>query len=387
MPTTATGVQNTNNVLSNRKIVDMAEKIALLDGNVSPLVKALTMFKKVPAKNTQIFWLEDDLRPRKTTCSGGATNVATTVNVNAGDGQHIKVGDVIRTSQAGENLYVTAVATDALTVTRSVGAVIGTAIAAGEELVVISNASAEGATLGTIKQTLQVAQSNFTQIQRDPYGFTESEKAIALYGGSEPTYEKGKKFIEHMRALETTAFYGQRDQFVGGSSPIGFAGGLIDYISTNSFSIGGNLTQATFELNLQQAFRYGSENKVLFCAPVFGRALSGWALGKLQVLNQGTNTKYGLEVATYTTQLGFNLDVVVKKDWHDFSTASNQGGSRAFLVDMANIEFNPLRDTKFLPDRAANDEDADKGEYLTEFSFRVKLEKAHAMWFGVTGGA
>lgn len=385
MPTVQSGQQNTNTVLSNRKIIDMAPKIALLEDKVAPFTKALSMTKKKPAKSNQVWWLEDELRPRKSTCNGGATNVATTVNVATGEGQYFRAGDVVRCGRTGENLYVTSVSTDALTVTRSIGAVAAAAIASGEELWILSNAAMEGTTLGTVKIVQQTAVSNYTQIQRDPYSFSETEMAIDLYGGGEPNYEKGKKYIEHMRALENTLFYGQRDLNTGGAAPIGYAGGLIDYISTNVNNVGGSLSQATFESNLQTAFRYGSPNKVLFAAPVYGRAISAFALGKVNVNQQGKSQKYGIEVTTYTSHLGYEVDIVICHQWGDFATSNNESASRAFLVDMEKVTLRPLRDTKHLADRQAPDTDGISAEYLTEWTLQVENQQAHAHFYGCTG--
>lgn len=385
MPTVQSGVQNTNTVLSNRKIIDMAPAIELLEDDVAPYTKFLHSLGTKPAKSNKTEWLEDEWRPRKSASAGSSTS-GSTIAVTAGEGQFFRVGDVVRACQLGMNFYVTSISTDTLTATRGVGSVADGTIASGEELLIIGNASAEGATLGTIKTTLAVANYNYCTIQRDPLGFTNTEREIALYGGSEPNSEKPKKYAEHMRAIENTLFWGRRNLNTSGSSPIGYAGGLVDYITTNVQNVGGALTQTTFETYLRTAFRYGSSRKVMFCAPIYGAALSSWALGKLQVQSQGQSQKYGLEVSTYTTGLGYTLDVVVKKDWLDFSASSSQIASRAFIVDPAAVEFAPLgsRNTKYLENRQAPDEDSFKAEYLTEYSARVKVERKHMVLYGTT---
>lgn len=385
MPTVNTGVQASDDVLAARHVVDMSDGIAMLEDDVAPFTKFMSGMKKKPAKATQVYWLEDELRPRRSTCNGGATNVATTVNVATGEGQYFRAGDVVRCERSGENLYVTAVVTDALTVTRSIGAVAAASIAASEGLIIIGNASAQGVGLGTIKVTAQSSNSNYTTIQRDPWGFTSSELAVDLYGAPEPGWEKGKKYVEHMRAIEYGAFFGQRDYNTSGTTPIGYAGGLIDYLSTNTTNVAGSLSRSALEGYLQTAFRYGSKNKIMFCAPIYGRAVSQWASGNVQIQEQGTDKTYGIEVTKYVTYLGYTLSVYVKRDWTDFSTANTETGSYAFIVDPAMVEFNPLRDTRLLNKRQANDEDSDKSEYLTEWTMRVKQERCHMILKGVTG--
>lgn len=385
MPTVNTGVQASDDVLAARHVVDMSGGIAMLEDDVAPFTKFISGMRKKPAKARQVYWLEDELRPRRSTTSTSYVAGDTSIVVASGNGSYFRAGDVVRCERSGENMYVTSVSTDTLTVTRSVGAVAAASIASGEGLIIIGNAAAEGATLGTIKQTQQVSTSNYTQIQRDPLGFTETELAVDLYGAAEPGWEKGKKFVEHMRAIEYTAFFGQRDLNTGGSTPIGYAGGLVDYLSTNMANVGGSLSRSAFETYLQTAFRYGSNTKIMFAAPIFGRAVSQWASANVQIQNQGTSKTYGIEVTRYVSYLGYTLDVYVKRDWTDFSTSNTETGSYAFIVDPAMVEFNPLRDTRYLDNRQANDEDSKKAEYLTEWTMRVKQERCHMIIKGVTG--
>jgi hypothetical protein len=56
----------------------------------------------------------------------------------------------------------------------------------------------------------------------------------------------------------------------------------------------------------------------------------------------------------------------------------------AFLVDMDNVKWRPLRDTRYIQNRQAPDEDSTKNEYLTEGCLEVDLEKSHALISGVT---
>ena len=54
-------------------------------------------------------------------------------------------------------------------------------------------------------------------------------------------------------------------------------------------------------------------------------------------------------------------------------------GNYAIALDMENVSFRYLRDTMELKDRQENDEDAEKGEYLTECGLQVEQEKTHAI--------
>ena len=68
---------------------------------------------------------------------------------------------MLRVGTTGEALEVDTVSGDGFVVTRSIGTVAAATAAGSANLVIIGNASAQGATLGTRKQTKRVAQFNY----------------------------------------------------------------------------------------------------------------------------------------------------------------------------------------------------------------------------------
>ena len=384
MPVTVlTGVADDADILSNRRVVDMAPVIALLEPDEAPLTVMLSQISSRPAKSQKVEWLSDQIMPRLTTLNGAVLTGDTTINVATSTGTYFRAGDILRL-QNGENVKVTSISTDALTVVRSIGAVAASGVATSTDVIKIGNAAAEGATLGTIKMTQQVANYNYCQIQRDPLGFTNTLINSDLYGGNEPQYEAKKKMIEHRRQIENTLFFGQRDLDTSGGTPVAYAGGLVDYISSNITTVGGNLTESGFAAFLRTGFRYGSRNKVLFASPLIVSALSSFAQSKLAPPSSDVTT-YGVALQEYRGANGTSVKIVEKRDWLDFSTASNQVGSWGVLVDMDDVQMRPMRKTVLLPDRQAPDEDSIKQEYLTEYSLQVGLEQNHAILRGVTG--
>ena len=384
MPVTVlTGVADDADILSNRRVVDMAPVIALLEPDEAPLTVMLSQISSRPAKSQKVEWLSDQIMPRLTTLNGAVLTGDTVINVAAGTGTYFRANDILRL-QNGENVKVTSISTDALTVVRSIGAVAASGVATSTDVIKIGNAAAEGATLGTIKMTQQVANYNYCQIQRDPLGFTNTLINSDLYGGNEPQYEAKKKMIEHRRQIENTLFFGQRDLDTSGGTPVAYAGGLVDYISSNITTVGGNLTESGFAAFLRTGFRYGSRNKVLFASPLIVSALSSFAQSKLAPPSSDVTT-YGVALQEYRGANGTSVKIVEKRDWLDFSTASNQVGSWGVLVDMDDVQMRPMRKTVLLPDRQAPDEDSIKQEYLTEYSLQVGLEQNHAILRGVTG--
>ena len=390
MPTLLSGVVDDADILSNQRVVDMSPTIAELEPDEAPLTTMLQKVSKRAAYSQKVEWLSDELVPRLTTLAASATSAATSLEVpattGASSGTYFRAGDVIRIASTGENCYVTAVSADTLYVTRGIGGTSVTAVSAasGVDVIKVGNAAAEGATLGTLIQTKKVANFNYAQIQRDPWGFTNTLVASKLYGGPEPANEAKKKLIEHKRQLENTLFWGVRDLNTSGSAPIGYCGGVFQYATTNLTASVGTLTESVFESFLRKAFRYGSQNKVFFCSPLVASALSSFPMGRLAPPSPGI-TEYGVSLSSYQSASGAKVQIMVKRDWYDFQNTANQYGGIGVMLDMDDITMRPLRDTVLKPDRQANDEDSIKQEYLTEWSFEMGNEKKHAIISGITG--
>ena len=385
MPTILTGVVDDADILSNQRVVDMSPTIAQLEPDEAPLTTMLQKVGKRAAFSQKVEWLSDELVPRLTTLSASAASDLTAIAVATGTGTYFRPGDVVRIATTGENCSVSAVSANTVYVTRALGGVTALSAASGVDLIKVGNAAAEGATLGTLIQTKKVANYNYAQIQRDPWGFTNTLVASKLYGGPEPANEAKKKLIEHKRQLENSLFWGKRDLTTPASgTPTGYVGGLFDYISSNITSVGGNLTESVMETFLRTAFRYGSQNKVMFVSPLVASAMSSFAQGKLALASVDTN-KYGVSLGQYQSASGAVIQIMIKRDWLDFQASGNQYGGIGVVVDMDDVKMRPLRDTVLKPDRQANDEDSVKQEYLTEWSFELGQEKKHAIIRGITG--
>jgi len=383
---TISGVENDNTILANERVIDMDDVIAFLDPDTSQFMTMLMKVSRRAAESTKVEWLEDELFPRlSSVVSGGAADAAT-ITVSTGEGSYFRVNDIVRNAKTGVAFRVTVVAGDVLTPSSKLGRVAFAAHTAADQLLIIGNASQQGATLGTRLITKRVAQYNYCGIQRNPYGFTRSLMASRLYGGPEPMKERKKKGVEHKRAIEYTLFWGVRSLDTSGAHPVGTPGGLYEYITTNVQNAAGALTKTLLDTYMRGFLQHqGDQNGVLFVSPVIAQAVSGflrdvWAPTTVDTRLWGAKVD-GFISGTY----GYKIPVIVKKDWNDFSTSSNQYGGWAFYVNMDNIQLNVLRDTELLKDRQANDADSYDEEYLTEFTLKVEQERTHGIITGVTG--
>lgn len=383
--TILSGLVDDQDILSNERVVDMDPVISMLDPDNSQFTTMLMKAARRQCFSTKVEWLEDQLMPRLSAVVSGGASDGATITVTAGEGAYFRAGDIVRNAKTGQAVRVSSVSTDTLTVTTHLGAVPFAAATAGDQLVIIGNSAAQGATLGTEKQTKRVAQYNYTQIQRNPYGFTKSIAASKLYGGPVPDKERRKKAVEHKRAIEYTLFWGARDLNTSGSEPVGAAGGLFEFISSYVKNAAGTLTHTLLDTYLRDMLQHTASASVLFVSPLVAQAISGFLKTAWTPTTTGDRL-FGAKVDGYISgAYGTQVPVFVKRDWNDFSSASTQYGGWAFCVNMENVELNTLRNTELLRDRQANDADREDEEYLTEFSLKVKIEKSHGIIQGVTG--
>lgn len=386
MATALTGLVDDQDILANERVIDMDPVIATLDPDSSQFTTMLMRVARSDAESTKVEWLEDEYFPRLSSVAGGGyLSGATSITVNAGDGNFFRPNDLFRNARTGVAQRVISVSGDVLTCTAPLGRVSAAAGNAGDQLLIVGNASAQGATLGVRKVTKRVAQYNYCMIQRNPYGFTRSLMASRLYGGPEPMKERKKKAVEHKRAIEYTLFWGVRSLDTSGSEPSGQAGGLFEYVVTNVKNAAGSLTKVLLDSYMKDFLQHGEQNGVLFVSPVVSSAISGFLRDAWQPITVDTRL-WGAKVDGFISgAYGFKVPVIVKRDWNDFSTSNGQYGGWAFYVNMDGIEMRSLRNTELLRDRQANDADSYDEEYLTEFSVKVMHERKHGIVTGITG--
>lgn len=103
------------------------------------------------------------------------TSGATSIVVD--DGDKFRAGDIVMDVSTGEHLRVTSVSSDTLTVGRGYGSTSATTITDNDVLVIIGNAYAENADVGTSRSSQVTKRYNYTQIFREPFAVTGSEDA------------------------------------------------------------------------------------------------------------------------------------------------------------------------------------------------------------------
>ena len=161
-------------------------------------------------------------------------------------------------------------------------------------------------------------------------------------------------------------------------------GGLKQYVTASSDT--DTLDEVELQTFFRNALEYAGPRVVLFAAPLVMQVISSFLEEDINA-RPGDNI-HGVKVDYVLSGItGQKVPVIVKKEWKRYGESAAMYGSQAVLVDLDCIQLAPLRDTKHLDNRQANDADEVAGEFISEFS--VKIERPERMrWLtDVTGAA
>lgn len=372
-------LRNTNNVLADRRVIDISKKIDVLEPDSAPLVQLTKKLGKRVAINPKFNWMEEESLDRvdAVNYSTGYTSGATSIAVDTGT--LFRAGDVVKDVNTGEQLLVTAVSSNDLTVTRAFGTTSATTITDNDVLLIIGSAYEEGATKGTPKVGDQTEKTNYTQIFRTPFGITGTADASEMYGGKDLKHQRMMQLIEHQKDIERAFWFGEPKEITSGTHPRRATGGVDYWISTNLTDAGGTLTEIEFENFLRTGFRYGSKVKWLFAAPIVVAAVNFWAKGALRLAPK--DKTYGLSVMQWVSPFGL-VNIVLNNIFTEVTTYAGY----AYLLDMEGKEYRYLsgRDTRLKTNIQANDADSEEDEYISECGLEHRQEKKDALLYNVT---
>lgn len=382
--TNITGARTTENITQARRVVDMADQICLLDPDIGPFLTILKKLKKDTRKcfSPKVEWLEDQLLANASTITT-AISAASETAVAVADGSIFREGDVINVPAVGENMLVTKVSGNTLTVTRGYGTqTAAAAIAAQSQILNLGSAMPENSKDRGAKSTQEAAKFNYTQIFRTPAALSNTEQASKLYGGKDRAYQRRKTMQEHKRDIALALYFGQRKEDTTGGQVRRTMGGLTSYLADGNViafdKANAPLTYQDFDERVAyNAFLHGSQNKLLIAGPKLYRAINGWAVNNL-VTEVGADQTYGLNVRKLITSYG-EMAVV-----YDKLLAGDTYSGYGMVLDMDYARYCYLdgRDTKLNVDIQNNDVDGVIDEYLTECSLELKCPDAHVLITG-----
>src|SRR3990167_8601854 len=386
MPTYVSGSRGTGTggIGADVRKFDVSDKLWMVDPEYAVLAFFVRKLNKMKTIDPEYRWFEKTSPSRYDAInySTGYTSGATSIVVDTGT--KFTAGHVIQDVASGEQMRVTAVSTNTLTVTRGWGTTAAGSLTDNYVIVILGSAHAEGASLPTAITTQASKVVNYTQIFREPFDVTNTADATEIYAGPSDLAILRREHLQlHMKDIERAFFFGEKKEDVStGTHPIRATGGARGFITTN-VKTEASLTEAEFEDWISDIFSKGGDKKMGFLSPLIASAVNSWAVGKLQMFPR--DKTYGIAVSNYLSIHG-ELNFVVEKLFAENATYNGY----AFAFDMQNLAYRYLagngknRDTSLLKDRQTAGDDKTIEEYLSEIGFQLAVENRHGFLNGVT---
>lgn len=381
----AVGPASIYDISATRKRFDVNKQIAQLIPDASPFAVFMMRARKKVVDSEKFYWYDEEPAPWWTTFSTEDAALAYDANqIVLDDVAHISEKDILKITETGEQLFVSAVNRQSKTVTvsRGYGSTNAATIAKGDTphyILKLGNAMEENSLAPETRVDQPTERYNVTQEIRTPFdGSLRGEKIALRTSESERKRLRRRKALEHRLELERTMLFGELkdDQPARRRTTRGIMSFVEEGGNVYDFQGNRGLTEEEFELVCEMAFQYGSDKKLLVACPRIISQINQISAGKLTT-EVGQKT-YGVRIQKYLSAHG-ELNIVVSK------TFSHGYDGMGLIVDMGHIYYRPLVgcDTKLDINLQENDRHGWLDEYWTEFGVEVHLPKAHTLIKGV----
>ena len=353
---------------------DVSDIIGIVSPYETPLLDHLGDPLRA-AHSTVHQWLEDELLPNTDTLNGAALDTDTALDVD--NGSRFRVGDQVKAQGSTEVFFVTAVATNTLTVVRGYGATIAQAISDNTTLHILGNAALEGDDAPSVRFTNRVRQTNYTQIFTSGVEVSGSQLAATqLAIADEMDYQKQERLRELLRDLENCAING----VAPASDPQGSAStrrsmnGIIPMLTTNVTDAGDSaLTETTLNDAMRSIWEQSNGGvDTLVVSGLQKRKINSFITASRGYSEQSEHFKD--LVSVYESDFG--VCRVVLSRWVPADTVLMLDASRVDVLPLAgrSFQFNPLAATG---DRAS-------GQIVGEYTMELRNENAHGIITGLS---
>jgi hypothetical protein len=377
------GTRSTNSEVAGKRKYDTSDKLWMVDPDFAIMAFFSRKVLKSKTSDPEYRWFEKTSPSRYDAVNYASNYTAGAVEIIVDDGTKFRGADVVMDVSTGEQMRVSSVSSNTLTVVRGWGTTAATTITDNDVLLILGNANAEGASVRAALTNQSVKKENYTQIFREPIDVTGTNDATEYYAGANDLATLRKEHLNvHMRDIERSFFFGEKKEDTAtAATPIRATGGARNAITTNVLTQT-DLTNPEFEGWVRDLFKQGGDKKMGFLSPLIASAVSSWANGKLQMFPK--DKTYGIAITEYLSIHG-TLNFVVEKLFAENTTWNGY----AFGFDMANLGYRYLsgngqnRDTRLLKNRQAPGDDKLIEEYLSEVGFQLALEDRHGYIKGV----
>ena len=362
---------------------DISDLVSIVSPFETPFLDYLGDARK-SAQNTIHEWMEDELLPNTDSVnqSSFTPNANDVTAITVFNGARFRVGDQVRPGNSREVMFVTAVATNTLTVARRYGGTPASALSNGLKLTILGGSALEGDDRPETRFTNRARKRNWTQIFTaavEVSGTLLSARKVGV--ADEMDYQRQERLRELLRDLENSVINGVAPTVnpQGGVSSRRTMNGIAAQILTNNFQPnsggipaggGGGLNELT-EPVLNAALRLVWESAqsridTILVGGAQKRRINSFLTGFRRA--DTTDTNFRDLVSTYESDFG--LCRVILSRWVPTDTV--------LLLDSSRIEVLPLVGRSFFSKPLAAVGDKDHAQLIGEYTLEFRNELAHA---------
>lgn len=372
-PTHIKGVRQTETGNQDRNIDTWMSAIKYLDPERRMFTQLLTRLSTKSVKSTEFKLFERERRSRWVRLNEALTDSETDVDVD--DGGAFGADDICLIPDSGEMFKVTSVSTNTLTVVRGV---LGTTAAAASDnawVKILFERQEENGRSGTPISTDYETVSNFTQIFKQTYGVSRTNKMIAKRGPQDLPEERMLAMERMKEDFEQAFIWGRKRQETSSGETYRYTGGFDQFVTTNRLDAEGGLGFGDISWLVNQTTRYGGTKKI-------------WFVGRDARMQLDTLGLEYMRIKSDENILGMAVDGV-RTSFGEFMMVTHHGlenahADRILIVDPNHIAIAQLMGIKHETNIQENDRDGEKHQFLAELGLWLDTEQAHAVVTGVS---
>jgi hypothetical protein len=366
---------------------DVSDTLHMLYPDAGPFqVLTSQLRERKTCASYKVEWLKQGLPSTVDAFDGAEADVAhTTLPVHTGE--LFQAGQVVLNTRTGEQMRVTSVASDVITVLRGWGVTSAAAILDDDVVLILANAEAEGASAPSIISIGPDVDYNYIQNVKTPFGMTTRARAITraggTYGGNDQNTQMKNASIAHLRKKELQMLFGERKLDSSNfTHPATACGGLREFVTSNVTNVNGNLTEPVMQTFIRGVFAdgRGSDTRVCICDPIYIEALTHWHKNHVQTTIN--DERFGGKVTRYFSAFG---ELILKHSWLLTSTYGYNGWLFAIDPQYFGYRYLPENDDHIEYNIQTPGASLVTDQFFTEFTIELPLPEVHGRLYGTTG--
>lgn len=378
-----------------------AELLRLSPNGASPISGLSAMLGTTTAKASTHGYFSKTQEFVNTTLSANYSIGAATIAVTSGVG--FGVDDIIHNVTSAENMRITAVSGNTLTVTKGYGRIADAAGTSGQKIIKVGSAKPENSSRPTARQLPTVYVANYTQIFRNGWAVTGTAAASMMEIGFDNVAENRRDAaFFHTLEQESALLWGQAKMDTSGAQPIHTSQGIIDavkqYTSGTNYIAPGTVGSTTTLTQLigycSKAFKYSTDISNPRMRYAFGDAKAIQVMNEIAIKNGSVqltpeSTTFGMDYQSFKFYKG-----TLRLLEHSLLNGYDETAGRLIIIDVPSIKL------AYMPGRNAkveqyggggklveNGTDGEGGSFTSEVAFENRNPYGCVVIEGLTAGA